>query len=314
MIYHYEQYFKPVEPGCVFLNTNYVSTTNFDNHYNEFKYNSFIFGNSRSFFYRISDWKKQIGNEPAYHFESAGEALYTIHKKIQYLDKKGVSLKNALLVLDYDILVQDKPQTGHLGFSPPQLEEYHNIIDFHLASLKGFFNPAFIYAFFDFRISGKIKPYMIRSKLIDHRPFTYNYKTNEIHFFHYEKLIEENKYYTKNRMSEFDRDPAESYYTPAITQTQQEMLNEIRDIFNKHSTNYIILISPLYNQVRIANEDIKSLNTLFGEKYVFDFSGKNNITNDYHNYYEKSHYRPHVARHLMNKIYREIGRLHAQNN
>ena len=43
---------------------------------------------------------------------------------------------------------------------------------------------------------------------------------------------------------------------------------------------------------------------LEGKQNVFDFSGINFITNDYHNYYENSHYRPHVADYIMKEIYK----------
>ncbi len=313
VLYKYDAYFNPSETGCVFLNTNYVSTTNFDNHYEEFKYNSFIFGSSRAFFYRISDWQKYIDNEPAYHFESGGEALYSIYKKILYLDKKNISIKHALLILDYDILIQDSQKNGHLGLSSPQLENYRNFFNFHLASIKGFLNLRFLYAYIDFRISGTIKPYMTRSFLIEHRPFSYDYKTNEIQFSYYEELIKKDKYYTDELMEVFfNRDSTESFSPPVIGETQKQMLRTIMAVFSKHNTNYKIIISPLYDQVRLATEDINFLKSLYGEKSVFDFSGINRITNNYRNYYENSHYRPQIAKQLMDQIYQESEKFQVQ--
>jgi hypothetical protein len=306
VLYKYDSYFDNSVNGVVFLNTNYVSTSNFDNHFEKFQYNSFIFGNSRGWFYKTSDWKKHIGKEPAYHFTTGGESLYAIHKKILYLDSKGVDIKNALLVLDYDILVQDEPKSGHLGIMAPQLEDYQNWFQFHLASLKGFYNVEFLYAYIDFIVSGRVKTYMERSKLLDNRPFRYNYKTNQISFAQYEQLISNNEYYTDERMQVFyNRDDKTSYSPASIEAKQKKMLLEIFLVFKNHKTNYKIIISPVYSQERLAKEDLSYLQSLFGNQHVFNFSGKNKFTEDYNNYYESSHYRPHVARELLRIVYRE---------
>jgi hypothetical protein len=60
----------------------------------------------------------------------------------------------------------------------------------------------------------------------------------------------------------------------------------------------------LYNQVSFAADDLAVIKTLFGSENVFDFSGINEMTSHVENYYEDSHYRPHVARAIMNEIYR----------
>ena len=63
------------------------------------------------------------------------------------------------------------------------------------------------------------------------------------------------------------------------------------------------MISPLYNKMKLHNEDLEYLKKVFGETNVFDFSGINKFTNDYRNYYESSHYRPHVAREILKIVY-----------
>lgn len=311
VLYHYDSYFTEQVNGTVFLNTDYVATSNFDNRYEEEQYNSFIFGNSRAWFYRITDWQEHIGHEPAYHFDAAGETLYALHKKIRYLDRKNVRIKNALVVLDYELLSNIEPKTGHLGMISPQLVENQNWVDFHKTSLLGFFNIQFMYAFIDFRITGKLKPYMFRNNLLETRPFAYNPVRNELSFYYYDALIENNEYYDDQRAEIFfARNEQIVYSPPAIQATQKEMLIDIADIFKKHHTSYRIIISPLYNQEYMDTEDVAYLKTLFGASYVYDFSGINEITNDFTNYYEISHYRPPIARKLMQQVYGS--KLHAE--
>jgi hypothetical protein len=59
----------------------------------------------------------------------------------------------------------------------------------------------------------------------------------------------------------------------------------------------------MYDQLRIDKTDLNYLEQLFGKSNVFDFSGKNIFTENIGNYYEDSHYRPHVAQKIMEYIY-----------
>jgi hypothetical protein len=81
------------------------------------------------------------------------------------------------------------------------------------------------------------------------------------------------------------------------------MLREIRAIFDRHSTDYRIVVSPLYHQVPMNAQDIRMLEEVFSETNVYDFSGVNEFTCDVRNYYETSHYRPTAAREIMCRIY-----------
>ncbi len=305
VLYQYDSYFDKKVNGTVFLNTDYVATANFDNRYPEEGYNSFIFGNSRAWFYRIADWQKYIGNEPAYHFDAAGETLYAMHKKFLYLDTKDVEIKNALIILDQSILSKVEPKNGHLGIISPQLVGYQNNFDFHVANVKGFLNVLFLYGYLDYKISGKLKRYMYRKRLIESRPFTYDPVENELSFYYYDSLIQKNRYYLDDKMEEFyERKPGKIYSQETIFQPQKVMLEEMAQILRKHNTDYRIIISPLYNQEYLAKEDLDYLNRLFGSSNVCNFSGVNSITEDFSNYYEKSHYRPPVADKLMRQAYR----------
>jgi hypothetical protein len=303
----YDTFFDTKANGWVGLNKDYVSTTTFDNNYLNEQYNSFILGNSRSMFFQVSDWKKQLDSgSNCYHFDAAGESLFALHKKVIYIDSKKVKIKNALLILDNAVLIQDNPRTGHLVSVTPKLVNNSNILSFHLAFLKAFGSPEFLCAYFDFKLSGKVKPYMKENCLLDDRSFNYDILSNEVSFDKFEKLIAEGKYYSQKRKeSFFKRDLIQKYAPVAIKANQKKMLRIIFDIFSKHKTNYKVVISPIYDQIKINNNDLNYLVELFGRNKVFDFSGINCFTEDYNNYYENSHYRPHVAREILNSIYQK---------
>ena len=82
------------------------------------------------------------------------------------------------------------------------------------------------------------------------------------------------------------------------------MLQEIKSIFDKHNTNYRLVISPLYNQIKFNLTDLNVLNSIFGRNFVCDFSGIKELTKPKTNYYEFSHYRPKVGEQIMQRIYK----------
>lgn len=294
------------EPGGVEVGVNkdYMSTTNFDNNYETYNYDSFIFGNSRSMFYDMADWMKHLpANSSPYHFDASGETLYGIYRKILYIDNKDLKLNNVLLVLDDLTLSQDKPRLGHLFAISPQLVNYTNFLEFHTEGFRAFYSKDFLRSYIEYNLTGEVKPYMTRGALLMNSPQSFDRKTNEVRFLK-EDYVDSGKYYTPEQMAVFyERSKVEETSPSSIGKPQKEMLTEMAEIFAKHNTNCKVIINPLYDQKKINPEDLKYLKKTFGKDNVFDFSGKNEITEDYRNYYEESHYRPKVGRKLLEKVY-----------
>ncbi len=303
IIWNYKTFDDDNAKAYVFLNKDYVSTKLFDNNYKKYSYNSFIFGNSRSIFYKISDWENHIGvKNSAFHFDASGEALYSLHKKLLYIDSKKLKIDNVLLVLDYSLLGKDQPNEGPLGEISPQLENNKNLLSFHFTYFKAFTLPSFFIPFIYYKTTNNVPTFM--KNVLDDRQRSVDPITNEIQFKVFEKMIDSGKYYTKERMSPFyERKKIETFSEEMILDKQKVMLKEINAIFLKNNANFKIIISPLYDQIKLNKTDLEYLKTLFGEKNVFDFSGINKFTNDYRNYYEDSHYRPHVAREILQIVY-----------
>ncbi len=290
----YDSFYDNSTNGRVGINRDYVSTTTFINNHNKKKqnYNSFIFGNSRSILYQISDWKKHLPkNSQCFHFDASSESLLALNKKMEFINNNGFKINNVLLVLDKSILVQDTPKKGHLFVISPVLVNYINIYNFHLSFIKAFLSFKFLFTYADFRLSGHIKPYMKTNFLLDDEPLKYDVLTNEVRQDFFEKCIQENRYYTPEIMLGFyKRGKIQIQSTISIKESQKNILNNI-------------VISPLYDQLKLNSNDLNYLKALFGSNNVFDYSGINYITNDYRNYYEKSLYRPHIARAIMDNIY-----------
>lgn len=298
--------YKSYYPTNVGLDRDYVSTQTFINNSTTYKYNSFIFGNSRSIFYNVDTWAKYINTTKCYHFDASGESLLGVYRKIKFLDDRNNEMSNVLIILDYTLIQQTKDKKEHLFISHPELSN-QNYLSFQTVFFKTFLSKDFLIAYFDYKIDNKVKDYMKENNLLSDIPMVYNLKYNEIRYKYFEELISTNpsKYYDTKRMKLFyKRDSIQKFSPQIITKVQLDMFKEIRRIFVKRKTNYKIIINPLYDQLKINREDLKILFALFGNDNVFDFSGINYITNNYKNYYETSHYRPKIANFILNKIYK----------
>jgi hypothetical protein len=299
---NYDKYYEDNASGYIPLNVDYVATSLFSSHYVQEKYNSFIFGNSRSIFYEIQDWESYLPrNSSCFHFDASGEGLYGIEKKVNYISGVNCAINNVLLILDYDTLKKIGPKPGRLFTTPPKLVNNNNIIDFHFESFLAFLSPRFFFEYFDFLISGAVKDYM---KTIDNRPRNHDATTNELQFDYFEDMINSGRYYTPERLSVFyQRDTSQTYSPVVIREEQKLLLKSMHNSFKKFKSEYKIVINPLYDQVKLNQQDLAFLINLFGKRNVFDYSGINKYTESYENYYESSHYRPHIAREIMEKIY-----------
>ena len=140
---------------------------------------------------------------------------------------------------------------------------------------------------------------------IDENMWKLNGSNNQLKNFLCDDMIStniDNYYKTKSDLF-YKRSNTLIYSDPVISYGQLELLGNIFNILKVHNSEYKVIISPLYNQKKIAIEDLEHLREIFGEKHVFDFSGINKFTSDYKNYYEDSHYRPIVANEILKFLY-----------
>ena len=217
-----------------------------------------------------------------------------------------MTISHALIVLDFSILSHLEEIKGHLTISHPVLS-HKSWIPFQLEFFKSFLNRYFLIAYFDYKLSNHINDYMTEGYLLSDNKSVVTEKYNEEKYTYFENIIKKDpsKFYTNKKMLKFyKRDSVQKFSLKVIYESQYKMLKEISEILKKNKTEIKVIISPLYDQLKFDKSDYEILCDIFGKQNVFDFSGINFITNDYHNYYENSHYRPHVADYIMKEIYK----------
>jgi hypothetical protein len=302
VLYHYKNYYSPTGQVFSLPNRDFASTELFLNNYESHRYNSFIFGNSRSIFYHVKDWEKHIPAGSYYHFDASKESLYGINKKMKFLDHKGVKIKTALFVIDASVLSVIKNSDGHIFIKDP-VTSGESKIAFQLEFFKVFIDYRIFISFLDYKLTGKKDRFF--DVVADELTVLCNNDNNEITWPVLDSAIAANSkaYYESPKSPLYKRDSVELLLPPVIRDTQKIMLAEMRDILVKDSTQYKFVISPLYSEQKMNPADISYLKLLFGEQNVFDFSGRNSISENKYNYYETSHYRPQVATYIMDSIY-----------
>lgn len=305
VLYDYKMYYTSGKPDYVVLNRGYVSTETFVHQHPRERYDSFIFGNSRSLFWQVRDWKPHLhAGASCFHFDGSDESLYSLHRKVRFLDEHHVHIAHALLVVDYSLLAKEQARQGHLIVTPPRLVKYRNLPAFHGEFLLAYLDPHFLLAYYDFTLTGQFRDYMRDHNILNAEPMHYTPQTNEISYPQFETAIEEGRYYDEEKLRTFSRSQRNPGTSPVcLGAAHIRLLREIRNIFASHGTTVRIVISPMYNQRALHPTDVATLRRVFGDAAVADYSGVNDITEDYRNYYELSHYRPHVAARIMREIY-----------
>ena len=292
-----------VYDSVVKLNEHHVGWQIYKTHNDSLHFNSFILGNSCTMAFRCGEWEKYL--EPGDHairlFGNA-ESMKAISLKLRALDREGADIKNVLMVLDRASLSLFDLMTSSSNVLPAAISG-QNPLSVQLEFLQGFALPNFLFPYLKYRITGKVEPNMKRMN-----PYgrIRDPKNNDA-FNPREKLIEqEGEAFWKNRKKEFpDRDGTVTIAEPAIFQKQRMVLDEIIEVLHRHGTSVRVIISPDYNQKELHPDDRKILQNIFGKENVYDFSGINEFTKDYHNYYESGHYRPLLGNKLLERIYKD---------
>ena len=303
VFWDYDDYY---ENNFVSLNREWVCTQVYKKHRTEENFDAFIFGSSRSQAYKVQDWGKVLpAAAKPFHFDATGEGIYGIHQKVMYIDELGDSLKYALLVLDRSSLTKTKNRPKVLTITPPELSK-ESKLKFYYEFLKVGLNIRYIVSYIDYVTFGVHRAYMksqIRKAEYPHSNNPINCNLNygyDVHIAndsadYYKKRFKEGSFPERPRGVNEDRFK--------VTESEKQQLIEIKQYFDLHKTNYKLVISPMYDQIPLDKEQFALLTDIFGSEHVYNFSGKNKYTDPVHNFYDANHFRPHVAREILQIIY-----------
>jgi len=293
-------------PDAYTLNRDFVATEMFLRKHELYNYNSFVFGNSRSTAFLSRDWKPHLRSDASiFHFNGGGEKLIGMHMKFALIEKYDVNLENVIIVIDHNLLTPDKIPRGPRGrFHYMQTE---NFLKFQLEYFLDYITTDFFLQYFAFKIfnyKGSLSEKIFENDQL-FRQMKYDNRQNDWIFIGDSISISKNEdsFYNARKNIFPKRKDYEAFAERKIDDSQLLLLNDIKLILEKHNSDYRVVISPLYDQLKIDSIDLIELNKIFGDERVYNFSGKNEITENIRNYYEFSHYRPKVGSLILDSLY-----------
>ena len=289
--------YTPVSP-----NRDYISTEIFLENRQKFKYDSFIFGSSRAISFSPGSWIKHLekGAVP-FVFDASGESLFGIYTKLKFLEKEGTDINNVLILFCRGAFLNYKNYDHHLIIKHPKVSG-ESLAKFHFVFFKAYFNLRFLLGYYSFLI---IEKYNLFTKgIIQYNGVSIDYNTNQIKLDTLEnQLIKDPTKYYGTRSNIFYKRKGEVLEpVPEINQNSLIMLIEIRGILERNNSNFKIILTPIYDQIKFSVKDKEILLSIFGD-HLYDFTGKNFITENDTNWYETDHFRPFIADSIMNIIY-----------
>lgn len=284
------------------VNRAYVSTEMFLKNYKKQKYNSFIFGSSRVFGYHASSWQQHLGGSArVYSFDAYGEKISGVYHKLRFLDEKGVDIKNVLLCLDTDYTFRRREETPRYLYIEHPLSSDISWFEFEREQFEAYLTPSFILAMYANKLFG-ISNELTNRYYSNNGGISYDTITNEPGRPDLDRKIKtDTAYYDKVHFYTVTEIGEPPY--PIADKTMTKYMEGIKAIFDKHKTDYRIVLNPLYSQAIFHSTDMSTMKRIFGADRIYDFTGRNDITKNKYNYYEESHFRPFIGDSIMNIVY-----------
>lgn len=268
-------------------------------------FDSFIFGNSRSQAFHTADWKRYLGSRAApYHFDASFESLFGISSKLSFIAARGDTVRNALILLDSTSLSRPD-NVDHALFVKDARVSGQSWWTYQAVFLKAFLANGFFWKYGLYRLTGRIVG--AASDVLDSHVFTELPGTNDLLYTSHERGIAalgDEYFRDANRFP--PRQPAMAGVPtqPTIGAHQVQLLCDIARTLAQQGTRFVVVVPPTYDQRPLSPHDLRAMRSIFGVERVADFSGPSPLAADVRNFYEQAHFRPSVARAIMDSVYR----------
>ena len=263
------------------------------------RYDAFIAGSSRSKAFRTTAWATYLpADAHPFHLGVNDESLFGMAGKLAFIEREGYALRHVLLIVDRRILERAANPAPHIFREHPAVSGEAPGA-YYKRYFVAFLDPRFLYAYGVWRTTGRS---VDRTRMWV-EDFEYLRDTGD-HIYtamESERTSDPRGYYER-RAAIFQR-PAARQGEPVVGLEAQRLLREIAALLRRQRSELRVVVTPNFDQVPLAGEDLIALQTIFGADRVWDFSGVNKFTSDIHNYYEERHFIPSVANEILATIY-----------
>lgn len=263
---------------------------------NHSNYNAYMIGSSRIGTTEINAIEKYKPDMKFYNLTLIASTLRQHADVIYYMIEHHFPIKFLYLQVDvYDNFINDHHSKEALlyRFAPP-IGEGTNW-EFYRDYLM-----SFSYADLQRQIKADLKK--------EAHTVRYDFeKTGRWYFDQKEKALHENpEEYIKSELSFHKRASKKLFASNTVLTNNLKALHEIVELCQKNSIELVVFVAP-HNHVMLESIDFNAyqnfLLSLSDITPYWDFSGYNGVTLNNQNYYEHSHYRPHVGEWIAEKIF-----------
>ena len=280
---------NPEDSVGLTVNWGYITVESFKYFDPENHFDSFIFGSSLSGYYRVQDWQPYLPAEARpFHFNASRETLRGMLNKMLWLTHRGVKINNALIVMEDEMLMR-RPLDGDILFAQhPSTAPELSWWEFQQLYFNAFRRPLLVgYMLYPQGFTQQVIDEGFATKDLSNRIES----INEGYYAWADSVIAVNpdEFFTPEHIAQYSKPLKEMPCPDKITTPVAAMLKAIKEILDKHGTDYQIIIPPHYGYEAIGSSDLYALELIFGQDRVHDYSHDPEMGSDLHYYYDDGH-------------------------
>ena len=293
-------------PEFVLSNIGHISWLKFKKNNPSKHYDSFILGASCTAAYQSNFWQKHIKGS-VIRLTSNNNSLYELVEMLEALEKEPhQKINNILIVSEPILLAVDKEESGVLHAFPTEVSG-KSMISLNIDYLKAFFDIPFLSAYIKHNFFG-ISNDATKLYLNDNKCFADHYTNDAVGIRVKEQEINskgETVFY-KERQEQFAGvDTMHRETMPALFgDSQIALFKRVKAVAQRHNTNLKIAIGPNLETGYMNPKDDAILREIFGDKNVVNYNvPAYKDLEKKENFYDKVHYRPHIAKQILRDLY-----------
>lgn len=294
----------PTDSVQLTVNTGYVSTEAFRFFEPSRHFDSFIFGSSLSGYYRVKDWATHLPQDASpFHFNASRETLQGILNKLEYLDRCGVTVKHALIVMEDEMLKRRPLDSDVLYVQHPLTAPNVSWWEFHQLYFNAFRHPELVaYTLWPSTATTRFvldKGYAttdIPDRIEPINEGFYRWADSVI-------AVNPDAFFSPEHLARWDQPMRKMPFLDKITPDVLGLLTAIAGVMNRLGTDYQIIIPPHYAWEAISSNDLYTLEKIFGMERVHDYSHDAIMGSDLRFYYDDGHLISSQCARLMDSAY-----------
>ncbi len=300
------QVYNPGDTISLTINWGHVTVESYKYFDPQGHFDSFIFGSSLSGYYRIKDWAPYLpANARPFHFNASRETLYGILNKLHWLTNRGVTIKNALIIMEDEMLMRRPLDSDVLFVQHPSTAREVSWWKFHQLYFNAFRRPEIV--------AYLLCPGPMTQRILDEGYATTDITNriepiNEGYYAWADSVIAVNpdEFFTPEHVKRYSLPLKELPCPEKINFTVSALLAEIHHLLESQGTDYHIIIPPHYGYEAIDSRDLFKLERIFGQSRVHDYSHDPKLGTDLHYYYDDGHLIAQECARLIDSAYNDV--------